>query len=746
MTLQIVDDQDALLGGWAILLLDRPPSVSVDRVAVWSMSRKLYLGEGGAWRSEPHYFPTQRIDAVRLRIGPDIVNYIDEGDRVRFENREGTFREEAIWSAIPRGPDTATAASGSVWSTAPPTAPPPPPRVELPSPPVPSPTPERSGEARLPPQAAPLSLAELATRRAAADVIERDVPIEPPPPPLAEPYSQKSAAAEPRTPPDEPAPAAKTRRLAPYATAAAVVVVCGAGLSYYVIVNQREDIQVGAALELAPGYGRACEPIYPLTFRDDFAPSDPRWRGPNPSKISSAAGQLVVRPAAGESVIWTNPSIQIDYQGGFICAKVQANDRAAPEDAAGIAFLAKDSGNYYAAVVYGDGSVGVHRKVDGTVTPLLPKHRFEAAKRAGGRNVLQVRFGQKQNTLWVNGAIVLPMFQLPADTQTGSNGLVAEAAKADPAKAGAAPSHPGEWTFSGIVAGSDRPVRTPQRRQKAGQVDVSVFSREVARAGEEVFVQVYMHGPKDDPNVARSAHASDPGAKRRRVETLQSDIAIGEQLEVRLEAPRLAVDTPVQTFRWLGKSGACDFLVTIPEDAAGRTYHLTVHVLRNAIPIGKIVFTIRGMDRGSVTEDDVTIPDGEVGRYRRAFVSYSSRDREEVLKGVQYLRAVGIEVVQDVLSFEPGRPWRQQIREQIDSCDLFLLFWSSHAASSEMVIREAEYAMKRQRESGGRRPQITPFILEGPPPPAPPQSLAELHFNDPIRYVIAAEAAARAGQ
>src|SRR5262245_35075599 len=124
MSFRVVDDQDAVLGGWAILEMDAAPA-GASELAVWSASRKLYRGEGGVWRKEPHYFGTHRVDDRRLRIGPDIVNYVEEDDRVRFENRAGTFREETRWSGIQRGPDSSTAASGTVWR--PPQPPPPPP-------------------------------------------------------------------------------------------------------------------------------------------------------------------------------------------------------------------------------------------------------------------------------------------------------------------------------------------------------------------------------------------------------------------------------------------------------------------------------------------------------------------------------------------------------------------------------------------------------------------------------------------
>jgi hypothetical protein len=34
-------------------------------------------------------------------------------------------------------------------------------------------------------------------------------------------------------------------------------------------------------------------------------------------------------------------------------------------------------------------------------------------------------------------------------------------------------------------------------------------------------------------------------------------------------------------------------------------------------------------------------------------------------------------------------------------------------------------------------PEIHPILIEGPPPPKPPDSLAFLQFNDSLLYVIA---------
>jgi hypothetical protein len=53
-------------------------------------------------------------------------------------------------------------------------------------------------------------------------------------------------------------------------------------------------------------------------------------------------------------------------------------------------------------------------------------------------------------------------------------------------------------------------------------------------------------------------------------------------------------------------------------------------------------------------------------------------------------------------------------------------------------LKEVDYALKRQMQSPDQLPDITPVIIEGPPPPAPPESMRDIHFNDPLIYVLAA--------
>jgi hypothetical protein len=193
-------------------------------------------------------------------------------------------------------------------------------------------------------------------------------------------------------------------RLLRYAAAALLLLGLG-GLVYYLvhpggmaITAPQSSRPVG--YEPLAGYGDSCELFYPLSFRDDFGSPPAGWIGVDRSKVSFAPGNVVIKPAAGESVVWLDPSIE--YQRGFVCAKVQAAAQgAAPaatsgsEEGAGVAFWAADPENYYAAIVYRDGGYAVFRKVNGMVAPLVPK-RPSAAVKIGSDdvNVLQILYSE----------------------------------------------------------------------------------------------------------------------------------------------------------------------------------------------------------------------------------------------------------------------------------------------------------------------------------------------------------------
>ncbi len=264
-------------------------------------------------------------------------------------------------------------------------------------------------------------------------------------------------------------------------------------------------------------------------------------------------------------------------------------------------------------------------------------------------------------------------------------------------------------------------------------VDASIYAPKAAAAGSDVLVQVFLHLADDAAAAAAMAQRADATTAQRTLTTLTSEIARGQRVDVMLETPRLTVDEAVQFVIWRGKPCVCQFLVGVPAGSERRTFHLKARLFVGGAPVGTLKFALPVGD----TAGDTDIVEPEVAPYRYAFLSYASEDRAEVLKRAHALKAARVGFFQDLLSLEPGERWEKRLYVEIDKCDVFLLFWSSHAAKSDWVLREAKYALARRKPLEDR-PEIVPMILEGPPVPHAPEALSAIHFNDSMRYIMAA--------
>ena len=286
----------------------------------------------------------------------------------------------------------------------------------------------------------------------------------------------------------------------------------------------------------------------------------------------------------------------------------------------------------------------------------------------------------------------------------------------------------------------------PENGTKIDIVDFSAFSPFSAHPNDEVLVQVFLHCPDEAALASALAEQADPETKPRGVATLTTEINRGQKIGISLDAPGLTIDQPIQHMIWRGDPRSCQFLVRLPSNVADQVFQLRVRVLLDHVPIGMLRFTLKCAAAHEPVGLESEIRGDWAKRYRRAFLSYASPDRAEVLKRSMMLKAVGIDFFLDLLTLDAGERWEARLYEEIDRCDIFLLFWSSNAARSDWVIREAEYALSRHEGSAEEAPDVIPIVIEGPPVIPPPDSLKKIHFNDPISYIIAGIEAEKRGQ
>lgn len=270
----------------------------------------------------------------------------------------------------------------------------------------------------------------------------------------------------------------------------------------------------------------------------------------------------------------------------------------------------------------------------------------------------------------------------------------------------------------------------------ADDVASSVFAPPTVETGATFMVQVFLHRPEHFEDVRAEASSYDDAAGARGSSGLTERLAAGDRVAVELVLPTgFVVDESVQGVVWSGAGvRAVQFLVDVaPDQKQGATFG-TVLISRELVPIGRVKFKLTV---GSVGDDSApTTPAfaGQMQAYRRAFISYASTDRTKVLKHAQLLDGVGIDYFQDVLAIKSGERWQRTLFDEIDRCDLFLLFWSAAARDSDWVTTEWRRALARQAGDEDAPPAIVPVDLGDTPRVPPPPELNHLHFGGRMAY------------
>jgi hypothetical protein len=296
----------------------------------------------------------------------------------------------------------------------------------------------------------------------------------------------------------------------------------------------------------------------------------------------------------------------------------------------------------------------------------------------------------------------------------------------------ATPETAGAVSLPATVPAATRGSATPESSPTGAEPgDTAVLCPSHVARDSVFLVQFFLYPPRAATEVDAQARQADEAAERRGTYSLPLDLPLGTRVALHLEMPVLTVPEPDAVLVWRGSPTAAQFEVAVPADAAGAQAIGRVRIAVAGVPLGTLRFQV-ALTAAGTTASAANARELRARRYRRAFVSYSSEDRAEVLRRVQAFRIAGLSVFQDILDLDPGERWQKALYREIDQCDVFLLFWSHAAAASEWVGKEIDYALARKQGDEERPPDIQPVPIEGPPIVPPPASLSGVHFNDAL--------------
>ena len=276
------------------------------------------------------------------------------------------------------------------------------------------------------------------------------------------------------------------------------------------------------------------------------------------------------------------------------------------------------------------------------------------------------------------------------------------------------------------------------------EVNCTLYAPKKVSRGAQFLVQVFLHSEDEQIVLENLAVSADDSSTFRSTSVLQEMIQRKSRIDFNLSIPGLIIDEASLSTNWKGHVTFVQFGVAVPRDISNTDLIGRVIVVANSIPVGELKFKIK--IQTSKSEDALlkaSPSTKKLRRFRQAFISYASQDRNEVLKRVQMLHLTSIKYFQDLLSLESGQIWEKYVYEYITRCDVFFLFWSSAASRSEWVRKEILYALEVQETRKDALPEIIPVIIEGPPPAKPPEELKFLHFNDRFMYFLLPREGAR---
>lgn len=300
---------------------------------------------------------------------------------------------------------------------------------------------------------------------------------------------------------------------------------------------------------------------------------------------------------------------------------------------------------------------------------------------------------------------------------------------AGPGTAGAEPPASDADAAAAALAGPEPPSAEPvllaasaPRECRAGDGFSASVAAYVAAARDAALAQLQQLGEAGDRVVSDLAPLGD------------ACWAVGAPVSVRLSGQGVTVSPPAQHFRWNGRCNTVSFDVQVDADAPAGRLALWCHVALAGVTMLEIPLRVAVLAGGPapVAGAVATAATDGLPSPRSAFASYSSKDASLVTQRLSTLVrwAPGLDIFQDCLDLQPNAAFQPQLAEQIRRRDVFLLFWSRHAAASPWVGWELDTARQ------AKPPQaIVPMPLEDPAIAPPPPGLETLHLRD--RFLLA---------
>lgn len=240
-------------------------------------------------------------------------------------------------------------------------------------------------------------------------------------------------------------------------------------------------------------------------------------------------------------------------------------------------------------------------------------------------------------------------------------------------------------------------------------VEFSVFAPRAVSLEEPFRIDVHMSFFKSDGNVS----SQQPSEFQTLVEALRK----GSVIALSLESKWLQIDAPYQRLHWEEDPLTAVFVVRLSKLASPPKYNCAVYISIDGYPMGHIPFELQVKRRNSkalpkalgerfhpaelaqyIGKHEMEGHGKGALRYRDVFLSHAAEDLDAVNRIASSLELGGVSKIRmhQTRSAPGPASWTKSIEHEIDLSDSFLLCWSKHAANSDPIRHEIDYALQRE--------------------------------------------------
>lgn len=244
----------------------------------------------------------------------------------------------------------------------------------------------------------------------------------------------------------------------------------------------------------------------------------------------------------------------------------------------------------------------------------------------------------------------------------------------------------------------------------------AVFAPAEIAEGLDFFVQVYIYKDEETDQVIIDSIISNKYAEQRSYTPLNFKIKTGDRISVMLDMHGLSIEgATTKSIIWQNKFTKCSFFSHIPIYYPSNYAKGDVYISANGLELGQMSFV---SETKKMPIENITC-NVRSKIYKNVFISYSHKDYNIVMKIAEAYKELGVvDNIFDRHSLSSDANIEKKIYELIDSCDLFLLFWSENAARSEWVKKERIRAFYAALDVPPRLRLIPVNISPYSPPPS----------------------------